>query len=278
MTKLQVARYAAFLARRLRPQSIPKYLNIIRLLHLEADLPSPTHDNWILKSLLSGIKREKGADVKKKLPITPRILLQTKTVLDFTNPNHVVFWAICLVGFFSFLRKSNLLPSSMAAFDPKKHLTRSDFQLHRWGLSMRISWSKTIQFNQRSFEVPLPYLPNHPLCPVTAVWAAFRLTPSAPSNGPAFVLPNPSFPPMLYTQFISILRSSLSSIGLNPTHYAGHSLRRGGASWAFQCLLPGEVIKCMGDWRSDAYLQYLEIPLSSKVRHSFTFAGGLPTF
>jgi hypothetical protein len=35
----QAARYVADLSSRLKPSSIPKYLNIIRILHLEAGVP-----------------------------------------------------------------------------------------------------------------------------------------------------------------------------------------------------------------------------------------------
>ena len=35
--------------------------------------------------------------------------------------------------------------------------------------------------------------------------------------------------------------------------------RRRGATFAFDCGLPAELIKLQGDWRSDAYLVYLEM-------------------
>ena len=43
-----------------------------------------------------------------------------------------------------------------------------------------------------------------------------------------------------------------------------HSFRRGGASFAFECNVPAELIKFQGDWRSDAYLVYLEMSSSQK--------------
>ena len=36
-------------------------------------------------------------------------------------------------------------------------------------------------------------------------------------------------------------------------------MRRGGASAAFDAGIPGEMIKAIGDWRSDAYLRYLHV-------------------
>ena len=47
--------------------------------------------------------------------------------------------------------------------------------------------------------------------------------------------------------------------------FSGHSLRRGGATFAFQCGIPSELIKLQGDWRSDAYMLYLSLPLADRL-------------
>ena len=62
-----------------------------------------------------------GASQKQKLPITPAILLQIFGLVDLSSSLDVTFWACCLVAFFSFSRKSNLLVKSMASFDPSIH-------------------------------------------------------------------------------------------------------------------------------------------------------------
>ena len=51
-------------------------------------------------------------------------------------------------------------------------------------------------------------------------------------------------------------------LSLDPADFSGHSLRRGGATFAFQCGIPSELIKLQGDWRSDAYMLYLTLPLA----------------
>lgn len=45
---------------------------------------------------------------------------------------------------------------------------------------------------------------------------------------------------------------------LNPQNYASHSFWRGSATWALQCGVPGEIVQQMGDWKSSAYLAYLD--------------------
>jgi hypothetical protein len=46
-------------------------------------------------------------------------------------------------------------------------------------------------------------------------------------------------------------------IGKNPKQFSTHSFRRGGASWAFSSEIPSELIQLYGDWKSDAYKNYL---------------------
>ena len=278
VTQIVLCRYAAFLARRLCFASIKKYLTIVRLLHLEAGLSNPLKENWFLDTVLKGISRDKGKAVHRKLPITPTILLAIKARLDLSTPLHAVFWAASLVAFFGFLRKANLLPPSVAGFQPSKHLTRRDFLFTPDGIFLQIRWSKTIQCGERVLHAPLPRLLRHPLCPVEAILRAFLLTRGAPSEGPAFLYwEQGAFRPLLPAKFISLLKSHLSALGLNPQHYSGHSFRRGAATWALQNGLPGETIKILGDWRSDAYLAYLSLDDGAKMTSIKQFSMGLPT-
>ena len=62
------------------------------------------------------------------------------------------------------------------------------------------------------------------------------------------------------------LRDHLSLIGIDPKLYAGHSFRRGGASFAYQSGVPIELIKALGDWRSDTILIYLTMPLTIRLK------------
>ncbi len=94
--------YAAHLASRLAYSSVPKYLNVLRILHRECSLPSPLQHNWQLDTVLKGIKREKGAAAKRKLPITPDILLRLRSQLHLSEPRDMAFWATCMVAFFGF--------------------------------------------------------------------------------------------------------------------------------------------------------------------------------
>ena len=109
--------------------------------------------------ILRGIQREHGQPTRQKLPITQQILRSIKTQLNLNLSADITFWAACLVAFFSFFRKSNLLPPSAAGFDKNCHLRRKDVILCSWGVVLVVRWSKTIQFRQKRLLIPLPKLP-----------------------------------------------------------------------------------------------------------------------
>ena len=100
--------YVAFLARSLSPSSVNSYLNIIRILHLDAGLSNPL-DSWELSMIKRGVHRQHGVPPKQKLPITILILREIFPLLDhFSSSFDISFWAACLIGFFGFFRKSTI--------------------------------------------------------------------------------------------------------------------------------------------------------------------------
>ena len=77
--------------------------------------------------------------------------------------------------------------------------------------------------------------------------------------------------------FIRTFRSlALTAGDPDPAAYSGHSFRRGGASWAFQAGVPGEMIQVLGDWASDAYKRYLEFNMQNKLELHSLFSLRLP--
>ena len=182
ISTVHLCMYAAYLARFLLPTSITGYLNFIGIYHRELGFDNPLLDNWTLSTVLRGIKRTKGVPPSPKLPMTVDILLFIPSQLHLSDSKHASFWAICLVSFFGLFRKSHLLPISPRDFNPGTFLTHSDFTFSGSNLLIRVRWSKTIQFGQRTVTVPLIAMPSSRLCPVTAVMHAFSLTPHTPTS------------------------------------------------------------------------------------------------
>lgn len=159
---------------------------------------------------------------------------------------------------------------SGTAFDTSKHLRRSDILSYPWGMMLLIRWTKTIQFRERVLQIPLPRLGHHVLCPVAAVFRAFELTPNARPDGPALLVSDfPKQIPLSTKVFMVRLQQCLVSAGVQPSNYAGHSFRRGGAMWAYKAGVEPETIRQLGDWRSEAYKEYVK-PDTSCLFHAVT--------
>ena len=276
LSQANACRYIAFLSQRLayKYNSVKLYINVVRIMHLEAGHANPFSNSWIVDTLLRGTKRVLGAAQKQKLPITPQILLSLFPLIDFSSSFDVTFWAACLVAFFSFFRRSNLLVKSLSSFDPHPHLCRRDASFSSEGVTLEDRWSKTIQYRERVLYVPLPRIPNSPLCSSQALLLSLRLPNSplcssqalllslrlsiSPIDGPLFTFSGPrGWVPLSGNLFNQKLLQLLARLNLDPSLYSGHSFRRGGASFALECGLPTEVIQAQGDWASNAYQLYV---------------------
>ena len=272
ISQLDLGRYIAFLSRRLTFSSVRQYLNAVRLMHLEAGHSNPLDNNWYVTSILKGVKRTKGASVCQKFPITIDILKHIFTKLTLTSSFDRTFWAACLVGFFSFFRKSNLLVESHVLFDPKRHLCASDVEFTAEGAILTVRWSKVIQFRERVLHIPLPKIIDSPFCPSTALLSLTLDNPARTLTVPLFRyhLAGALEIPLTQKLFTEKLHKCLTSLGIQPEKYSGHSFRRGGAQFALQCGLPVELIKLQGDWSSSACERYLDPSLSLRKQVAST--------
>ena len=276
LSQQNLGRYIAFLSRRLTFSSVRQYLNVVRLLHLEAGFNNPIDNNWYVSSILKGVKRVKGNTVSQKLPITMEILRGILTRLNLRLSLDRCFWAACLVAFFSFFRKSNLLIQSINLFDPSRHLCSSDAQFTEQGVVLTVRWSKVIQFWEKILRVPLPHIPNSVFCPSTSLLAMSLENPFSAVPSPLFQFKNGSnVTALTQSTFTVKLRACLSDLGYPSSKYTGHSFRRGGASFGLHCGLPTDLIKLQGDWNSNAYERYLQP--SFELRKQVAFKLGAET-
>ena len=258
-TQSTILAYTTFLARSLKPTSINNYLNIIRILHLDAGLENPLSDNFALANLKRGIARELGSPPDQKLPITCKILSEIHDQLCFLLPKDIVFWAACMVGFFGLLRKKTLLPQTSNNHGDSC-LLRSDFvMLDVNSFVLNVRKTKTIQCSERVLVLPYVSSPGSKLCPVSAMKDLLYV---APREGhlPLFSYKtNGTFASWTHSSFTTKLKQCISNAGYNATKYSGHSFRRGGATLGFELGMSIPEIKVRGDWRSSAVNEYIVV-------------------
>ena len=153
------------------------YLSCVNL-YLRADVTFFASSQ--INFLRQAAKRVLAKPVGRKLPI----------MLDFRHPLHVCLWTIFLVAFFSLLRKSNLVPTTIADVNSASatHLRICDVSFHQDHCTLHVHKTKTIQFKQRALEIVLPFIPHSVLCPVSALKRHLRYV-TVDTEVPLFTIP-----------------------------------------------------------------------------------------
>ena len=115
--------YAQYLAQTFKSvDAIQNYIQGIKTLHSLKGFSTSCFEHKVLSILLRGLRRSKAHVIKQALPITPALLLDIHKLLKADSVEDCTFWALCLMAFFSVLRKSNLVPNSINEFNPHKQL------------------------------------------------------------------------------------------------------------------------------------------------------------
>lgn len=122
--------YVTYLAKvkRFKFCSIQQYLNIIPHMHKLDDLLDPIPQDFQLKYLLMGVKRELG---------TAQAPVDTVTQIIYLGSVH--YWTVLPL-------QTVLFGVPASSFDPSKHVRRIYFVLCSWGCLLCLQHKKTIQF------------------------------------------------------------------------------------------------------------------------------------
>lgn len=253
--------YVAFLARTLQPSTINGYLNIVRILHIDANLCNPLENNYELLCVKRGIARTIGQAPNPKLGVTPELLMKLFDFLDLESSFDRAFWFAMLVGFFCFLRKASLVPiSPKSPGDRCLILSDLSYDSVKSALSVSVRVTKTIQFAERTLSIPLVPAPDNPaLCPITA-WKLWRTcAPNSPTLPLFSFMTGNTVKWITHSTLVGRFRELLAAGGFDASRYSGHSLRRGGAEFSARIGLSHLVIQLRGDWKSQAYLRYVSL-------------------
>lgn len=267
-----ISLYVAYLVSQKRAYgTVLNHISSLKHAHQLAGYDLTWSSDYHFQLLLRGVKRFLGQAVSRKSAMTPSILHAAFELFNFSIPLHAAMWALFLVSFFTFLRKSNLVLDNPRQISPKV-ITRANLVFTSSGANVHVSATKTIQCQQRSLSLPIPVIPGSRLCPISALRRHLALNPG-PVSAPLFsVFSGSGLVPITYKQFRVFLSRVVSKLHLDPSLYSPHSFRRGGATFAFDCHIPSEIIKLQGDWQSDAYLVYLELSQPQKQRAAHAMA------
>jgi integrase len=229
-----VALYLAYLADQLAPASdgrlAPRYaintlqrrLAGIAAAHKAAGADSPTREA-VVRATWSGIRRLRGVAAVAKAPIVTSDLRAMVGALPDTLQG-ARDRALLLIGFAGAFRRGELVS-----------LDRADLRFGRQGLTITLRSSKTDQ-EGAGRPIGIPHGARPETCPVRALqtWLAV----AGITEGPVFrpVTRHDTVRPQRLTDHsvALIVKRAATSVGLDPTLYAGHSLRAGLATAAAQ--------------------------------------------
>lgn len=246
-------------ASKLAPSTIKSYLAAIRFEQISRGGGNPEiYKMPQLEYVIKGYKRMAPGGTRRRLPITPEILLKLREVWNKSpgeRRDTRMLWAACCLCFFGFLRSGEAVAPSVGQYDPSSHLCYSDVKVDNLAspsfLQVRIKASKTDPFRQGvSIYIGAT---GGKLCPVTAMLAYMVQRGNQP--GPLFIWEDKRF--LTREGFVTGVRGALTAAGLVATDYAGHSFRIGAATTAARQGLQDSLIKTLGRWESAAYTCYI---------------------
>lgn len=118
--------YVTWLCRSLKSQnSVSNYINGLKVMHTLKGVSVKSFTDIAIRLSLWGAARKLRHTTKKAEPITVKILESLLDLLDLTKPLDASYWALFVLSFFLFMRKSNMVPDSVEEFDGTKQLRRT---------------------------------------------------------------------------------------------------------------------------------------------------------
>ena len=166
----------------------------------------------IIMENLHGIKRILGSRQKAKKPLLINNLKKIIKAIDEEKKERDRDRALILIGFAGGFRRSELV-----------NILKEDVELVDEGVKILIKKSKTDQSGEGSIKA-IPYFQNQEFCPVIALKRYMSLKKFNSNSEKIFKLSDKSV--------ALIIKKYAQIAGLDPTKYAGHSLRSGFATTA----------------------------------------------
>lgn len=260
-TQYTVMVYVALLARSVAAGTVRQYLKGLKDYYKKRgfrEFADPVA--WpCLYAALKGVDRVKKVGVNKKCPVTPAMLLQFHASLT-NGGKDVALWACVLVTFFGYFRKSNTTSESASPFGAGKCIRVCDVEVvvSKHALKISVQEAKNRQFSKGA-TVWVAGCVGHVLDPVRAWQTHMRVNRLELVHHAFSFREGKPVLPMRHSQLVQAAKAMAVAAGMNPSQMAGHSFRRGGASFAFQCGVPDILIQRQGDWASVCYREYITL-------------------
>ena len=266
-----VVLFLEFMARTAGYKHIKHLLSCVCYLHNALNYSFTTY-SFQIRSTLQGLKRRLAKVPFQVLPITPTILRHIFKLLDMNKLDDLALWCSFLCAFYGLLRKANTVPNP----------SQKDYQcLLRRHVKVDVSanmvylymgYSKTNNFGTRDVVIPIPGNSDPALDPVRHLTKLFSQV-NAATDSPAFSYSKNRY--ITYSSFTSKLKNLLLRAGYSPELYSGHSFRRGGATFLYNCGGSTLIIQASGDWASHCFIKYLYLTEAQRLSAQILIRSGI---
>ena len=227
----QLCRFGQTLTKELSsPESIGNYLSGVRTMMALLGLEPPDVKDRQMQMFTAGLKRTMEHTVKQAAPMTPQLLARISKVVNYRDKVKVIAWTAMLLGFYMFLRKSNLVPDAMDKFDSLHQFRRKDINLLGLESAMmcEVRWTKTMQNKGKVLRFPVIPARNKSICPVFWTYKMVHDNPGKPED-PLFLISTPEQALcQSANQLVYRMRKWLKMLGAEDMAFTLHSLCRGG--------------------------------------------------
>jgi hypothetical protein len=252
--------------RGLSDKTIRVYLSAMKHKHALEGLPDPKEGKVRLAKLLTGVKRHAGTARKPKRPITLTLLKEMKRHVDDGTLKGKAHWAAMCMGMHGLFRLGELLPptgSEPRRLGDIRKVSASHATVH-------LPRSKTDQFGKGAL-VNL-FATGDSTCPLTALDELRKAQEAAgvavhTATTPVFALT--ATKALTKPEVVAKIRKAVAALakehpewGLESKDFAGHSLRRGGATSLALRGVAEPVLRLLGRWESDAVNLYIDLPVT----------------
>ena len=250
---------------------IENYVSAIKANFVLYDLPYTVLEHPKIRYFIKALKITRPMSLRSHNIITISKLADISAACSNITFG-VVYQAVFLMGFFAFLRLSNLAPHAIASFDHTRHLTGKDIFFTKKFAKVLIKWSKTMQTREKVQCITLPKLKSPLLCPYKALKALYQLYSMSSSTSLFQIQTASGWVPLTDSRVRKTLKSINLSLGSNPTYHTFHDFRRSGATFAPASQVPIQEIKRHGTWSSDCVWKYIYSDHSSGENLASTIA------
>ena len=254
-----VCRFLVYVSDKVCYTRINNYVSALNALsRLRSDF-SDLRQDYGITLVLKGLRRIKGDACEPMDPLLPEDLHKMEAFVDKTSLEQQVIWIIVVTAFRTLLRKSHFVLDR----DYTHLLKVRDVTFHTWGCTINVFSSKTIQFKERDYKIPICYSPGK-LCAATLIKDYLRDYPHEETDFLFSIPYKTEMKPIQYSRALKFLQLWAVSASI-PKKVGFHSLRRGSATYMHKLQIPLTSIQSAGDWQSLCVLKYLTTDFTDKL-------------